>query len=101
VTFAPPFACVKCGKPPRQVYGSAEWHAANDPIGGYCCCGYGLFEAQQMTEPRKPGRPRLPDSERYSERVEIRCTKAQREKLDRLGGVAWIRERIDRAREPT
>jgi hypothetical protein len=51
-----------------------------------------------MTEPRKPGRPRLPDSERYSERVEIRCTKAQREKLDRLGGVAWIRERIDKAR---
>jgi hypothetical protein len=54
-----------------------------------------------MTEPRKPGRPRLPDSERYSERVEIRCTKAQREKLDRLGGVAWIRGKIDRAKEPT
>jgi hypothetical protein len=55
-----------------------------------------------MTDPkRKPGRPRLPDSERFTEVVQVRCTKAQREKLDRLGGVAWIRERIDRAKEPT
>jgi hypothetical protein len=48
---------------------------------------------------RKPGRPRLPDGERYTEVAQVRCTKAQREKLDRLGGVAWIRERIDRARK--
>jgi hypothetical protein len=52
-----------------------------------------------MTDKRKPGRPPKPDS--YTEVIQVRCTKAQREKLDRLGGVAWIRERIDRAKEPT
>ena len=31
--------------------------------------------------------------------VRFRCTKAQREKLDRLGGAQWIRDRIDRAKE--
>lgn len=29
----------------------------------------------------------------------FRMTKAQREKLDRLGGAAWLRERIDKAKE--
>jgi hypothetical protein len=29
----------------------------------------------------------------------MRCAKDQREKLERLGGVQWIRDRIDRARE--
>lgn len=53
-----------------------------------------------MTSPkRKPGRPRLPDSERYSERVEMRCTKAQREKFERLGGVKRFRAWIDKAME--
>jgi hypothetical protein len=56
---------------------------------------------KRAQEPRKPGRPRLPDSERFTEVIQVRCTKAQREKLDRLGGVAWIRERIDRAKEQT
>ena len=36
--IASPFVCVKCGRPPRQVYGSMEWHARNDPPGGYCHC---------------------------------------------------------------
>jgi hypothetical protein len=49
-----------------------------------------------MTESRKPGRPPKPDS--YTEVIQVRCTKAQREKLERLGGVAWIRGKIDRAR---
>jgi hypothetical protein len=31
----------------------------------------------------------------------FRMTKAQREKLDRLGGAAWLRERIDKAKEPS
>lgn len=31
----------------------------------------------------------------------IRVTTPQREKLDRLGGAAWVREKIDRAKEPT
>ncbi len=53
-----------------------------------------------MTTPkRKPGRPTLPPDQRQTERVEMRCTLAQRQKLDWLGGVQWLRDRIDRARE--
>lgn len=33
-------------------------------------------------------------------RVEVRLTTAQRDKLARLGGVDWLRSRIDRARAP-
>lgn len=32
--------------------------------------------------------------------VSLRMTPAQREKLERLGGAKWVRERIDRAKEP-
>lgn len=56
-----------------------------------------------MTTPKpdkpKRGRPAMPPEQRQTERVEMRCTKAQREKLERLGGVQWLRDRIDRARE--
>lgn len=31
--------------------------------------------------------------------VSIRVTVPQREKLDRLGGAAWVREKIDKAKE--
>ena len=54
-----------------------------------------------MTEPKRMGRPPKPESERHTERFEVRCTKAQRDKLDRLGGAQWLRERIDKAKEPT
>ncbi len=30
----------------------------------------------------------------------LRVTAAQREKLARLGGAEWVRERIDKAKEP-
>ncbi len=54
-----------------------------------------------MDEANKPrGRPKLPDDQRQTERFEVRCTKSQRDKLGRLGGVQWLRERIDKAREP-
>lgn len=33
--------------------------------------------------------------------VSLRMTAAQREKLARLGGAAWVRDRIDRAKSPT
>ncbi len=33
-------------------------------------------------------------------RVEVRLTTEQRDKLARLGGVDWLRARIDRARIP-
>lgn len=32
--------------------------------------------------------------------VSLRVTVAQREKLERLGGAKWVRDRIDRAKEP-
>lgn len=32
--------------------------------------------------------------------ISLRVTAAQREKLDRLGGAKWVRDRIDRAKEP-
>ena len=32
--------------------------------------------------------------------VSIRLTVAQRAKLGRLGGAAWLRERIDKAKDP-
>ncbi len=32
--------------------------------------------------------------------VSLRMTAAQREKLERLGGAKWVRDRIDRAKEP-
>ena len=32
--------------------------------------------------------------------VSLRMTPAQREKLERLGGAKWVRERIERAKEP-
>jgi len=32
--------------------------------------------------------------------VSTKMTEAQRDKLLRLGGSAWIRERIDKARDP-
>lgn len=33
--------------------------------------------------------------------VSIKMTPEQRDKLLRLGGAAWVRERIDKAKEPT
>jgi hypothetical protein len=56
---------------------------------------------EQMTEPkRKRGRPpgsTKPDEEKMiSVRLTIRPD--QRDDLDRLGGSAWVREKIDEAR---
>lgn len=33
--------------------------------------------------------------------VTLRMTKTQREKLGRLGGAEWVRDRIDETSEPT
>lgn len=49
----------------------------------------------------RPGAGRKPLAEgQETQIVSVRLTSAQREKLDALGGAAWIRERIDRARLP-
>lgn len=45
------------------------------------------------------GRPPKPEDERLSAVVMVRLTKEMHDKLARLGGVEWIRERIRAARE--
>lgn len=52
------------------------------------------------TPKRKPGRPPAPPDKAHTERVEIRLTVAQRDKLDLLGGPPWLRARIDKAKAP-
>lgn len=53
----------------------------------------------ETKQPRKPGRPALPDDERADRRT-IRMTAARWEKLKRLG-MAWLNRAIDRAKEPS
>ncbi len=50
-------------------------------------------------EKRTRGRP-LKGTAPLDARVEVRLTTAQRDKLARLGGVDWLRARINRARLP-
>jgi hypothetical protein len=47
---------------------------------------------------RPPGRPTLAPDQARTARFELRLTSLQREKLERLGGADWLREKIDRAR---
>ncbi len=52
-----------------------------------------------MTTTRKPGRP--PKSgETASERLQLRLTSAEREKWHALGGMAWLRPALQRAKRP-
>lgn len=49
----------------------------------------------------REGAGRKPTPEADALRVgSIRLTQAQWNKLERLGGVAWLREKIDKARAP-
>lgn len=50
-------------------------------------------------EPRKLGRPPLPQEHRKTARMELRLTSAQRAKVDRNGGPAWGEKLIDAARD--
>ncbi|MBT2300421.1 hypothetical protein J7E70_08075 [Variovorax paradoxus] len=55
-----------------------------------------------MTRPpndRGQGRPALKQGFE-STIVPIRMTPEQKEKLQRLGGAQWVRDRIDKAKEP-
>lgn len=54
---------------------------------------------KQLTK-RPPGRPRREDGEQTVP-VAVRMTEAQKDKLQRLGGAPWVRDRIDKAKEPT
>ena len=51
-----------------------------------------------VTEKRPQGRPPVAPEQRLVVRS-LRLTSAQWEKLARLGGVLWLRERIEKARE--
>jgi len=50
-------------------------------------------------QPAQRGRRALPPEQRKSARLEMRLTLAQRAKIDRNGGPAWVERLIDRARE--
>ena len=48
---------------------------------------------------KRRGRPALgPDQQ--TQAIALRLTAAQREKLAKLGGPPWVRERIDKAKLP-
>ena len=48
--------------------------------------------------PRRPGRPALDESERRSVRVVHYLTAAEAAKLEALGGVAWLRRQLTKAK---
>jgi hypothetical protein len=54
-----------------------------------------------MTKKTKPalGRPPLAAGTAKDAVYKLRLTQAQRAKLEALGGAAWLRERIERAKE--
>lgn len=56
-------------------------------------------ETKRCGPGRGQGRPPVKAGEE-TQTVSLRMTQAQREKLERLGGAKWVRERIDRAKEP-
>lgn len=50
------------------------------------------------TTSARRGRPPVADTQRLTERAEIRLTQAQREKFEALGGAEWVRGLIDKAK---
>ncbi|MEW6706603.1 MAG: hypothetical protein AB1430_17280 [Pseudomonadota bacterium] len=56
--------------------------------------------ADQPPAKKTRGRPPLKAGE-DTVPVVIRMTEPQRDKLGRLGGAQWVRDRIDKAKEPT
>lgn len=52
-----------------------------------------------MTDPtkRRQGRPIKPPDQRADVACNIRLTQSQRDKLERLGGAAWVRAQIEAA----
>lgn len=73
----------------------------SDPAGALIWDGETPLKSAPMPKPtepkRPPGRPEVPEESRL--RVgSIRLTEAQWEKLAALGGSAWLREKIKRAK---
>lgn len=52
------------------------------------------------TSGARRGRPPLSDDPANTVRLNVFLTKEQQEKFRRLGGSAWLRRRIESAREP-
>lgn len=52
----------------------------------------------KTTTPARRGRPPVADTQRLTERAEIRLTQAQREKFEALGGAEWVRGLINKAK---
>ena len=50
------------------------------------------------TQKARMGRPPIPADQQARVPYNVRLTPAQRKKVDRLGGAAWIRAQIDKAR---
>lgn len=48
---------------------------------------------------RRRGRPAIAPEDRRDHRFTFRLTKEELEKLDRLGGADWLRDRINHAKE--
>ena len=48
----------------------------------------------------RPGAGRKPEGDEAMVPVTLKMQPAQREKLQRLGGAAWVRKKIDQAKEP-
>ena len=48
---------------------------------------------------KRPGRPSIDPGE-DTQPISVRLTAAQREKLTKLGGPPWVREKIDKAKLP-
>lgn len=53
-----------------------------------------------MDTKSRGGRPPVPEDERLSVPVVVRLTTALRDKLTQLGGPAWLREQIKKAKLP-
>lgn len=51
-------------------------------------------------QPKRRGRPPKPAEELASERVELRLTPAERDKLRDLGGAKWLRPLLQKAKVP-
>jgi len=50
-------------------------------------------------KPARMGRPPVPADQQARVPYNIRLTPAQRTKVEQLGGAAWIRAQIEKARE--
>jgi len=52
------------------------------------------------TQKSRTGRPPIPADQQARVPYNVRLTPAQRAKVDLLGGAAWIRAQIERAKPP-